>query len=107
LGDEVMDINDKSFMTLEDDLSSDFKSVYTGIQNIKKKLKAYSDGKTLKGDEIVRWYGEICCRELTGGRLVPDKYEHDVETPEGHKISVKTRKGMGSGWNATSAIPKI
>lgn len=53
LEDEVMDINDKAFIALEDDLNSDFKAVYTGIQNIKKKLKAYSDGKTLKDNEIV------------------------------------------------------
>lgn len=39
---------------------------------MKKKLKAYSDGKTLRDDDIVGRYGEICFRELTGERFVPD-----------------------------------
>jgi len=44
---------------------------------------------------------------LTGGKLVSDNLEYDVLTSSGDRISVKTRKGNGSGWNTTSAIPKI
>ena len=102
-----MEINKNAFLDLHRSLQEDFDAVYTGIKNIKCKLQEYTDGKTLKGDEIVGWYGEICCRQLTGGKLVPDNLEYDVLTPEGYKISVKARKGIGSGWNSTSAIPKI
>jgi len=52
----------------------------------------------LKGGEIVAWLGEICCRQLLNGKLVPDDLEYDVLTPEGNRISVKTRKGENSGW---------
>ena len=102
-----MILNNKKLKDLYEDLHSDFEAVYIGIRNIKKKLYTYSAGKPLKGDEIVGWYGEICCSQITGGQLVPDKFEYDVITPEGDRISVKTRKGTGSGWNSTSAIPKI
>lgn len=107
MGMEQVKISKDAFLDLHRNLQGDFDAVYTGIKNIKQKLQKYSDGKTLKGDEIVGWYGEICCRQLTGGQLVSDNLEYDVLTPEGYRISVKTRKGTGSGWNSTSAIPKI
>ncbi len=102
-----MKLNKKALLELDNSLKEDFITVQTGIKNIKEKLRSHSDGKTLKGDEIVGWYGEVCCRQITGGKLVPDNNEYDVVTPEGNKISVKTRKGYGSGWKTTSAIPKI
>jgi hypothetical protein len=102
-----MEIDKKSFLELQNDLETDFDAVYNGILAVKNKLLKYADGKTLKGDEIVGWYGEICCRQLTNGKLVPDNLEYDVITQEGYKISVKTRKGKNSGWKTTSAIPKI
>lgn len=102
-----MEFYKDSIEELQNELDADFIAVYTGIQSIKNKLINYSDQKNLKGDEIVGWYGEICCRQLTKGKLVSDNYEYDVVTPQGFKISVKTRKGNNNGWKTTSAIPKI
>ena len=102
-----MEIYKDSIEELQNELDADFIAVYTGIQTIKNKLINYSDPKKLKGDEIVGGYGEICCRQLTKGKLASDNYEYDVVTPQGFKISVKTRKGNNSGWRTTSAIPNI
>jgi len=79
------------------------------IQNkIHKKLEYYSDGKKLKGDELVGWLGEIYGKLFLDGELVPDSYEHDFITRDGKRISVKARKsGRSNNWYRTSAIPKI
>jgi hypothetical protein len=61
----------------------------------------------LKGNELVGWLGEIYGKMLLGGHLVYDSEEHDVETADSLKVSVKARKGWNSGWKQTSAIPKI
>jgi hypothetical protein len=66
-----------------------------------------ADGKTLKGNELVGWLGEIYGKMLMGGKLVSDREEHDFVCQDGRKVSVKTRKGWSSGWRQTSAIPKI
>jgi hypothetical protein len=79
----------------------------TEIQRaIRSKLVAHADGKNLKGNELVGWLGEIYIKSLLNGKLVSDALEHDVETPSGMRISVKTRKGLNPGWRQTSAIPK-
>jgi len=67
----------------------------------------HADGKLLKGYELVGWLGEVYVKLLYDGRLVSDKYEHDVETKRGWRISVKTRRGNGSGWKQSSAIPRF
>jgi hypothetical protein len=74
---------------------------------IREKLITYSDGKNLKGNEIVGWLGEIYGKMLFNGQLVSDREEHDLVTPEKWRISVKARKGWGTNWKQTSAIPKI
>lgn len=89
------------------DLQLDFEAIRLLFMTIRSKLQKYADGKTLKGDEIVAWLGEICCRQIVNGKLVPDDLEYDVLSSAGDRISVKTRKGENSGWYATSAIPKI
>ena len=71
------------------------------------KLIQYSDSKHLKGDEIVGWLGEIYGKLLLNGKLVSDDFEHDFETADGKCISVKARRGSSSGWQKSSAIPKI
>jgi hypothetical protein len=73
---------------------------------IRDELLAHADGKRLKGLELVGWLGEIYIKALLGGQLVNDSAEHDVETPRGWRVSVKTRKGWNAGWRKTSAIPK-
>jgi hypothetical protein len=75
-------------------------------RSIRGELVAHADGKNLKGNELVGWLGEIYVKSLLGGQLVDDSLEHDVETPAGWLVSVKTRKGWNSGWRQTSAIPK-
>lgn len=89
------------------DLQLDFETIRLLFLKIRSKLQKYSDGKTLKGDEIVAWLGDICCQLIIKGKLVPDDLEYNVISSTGDKISVKTRKGENSGWNVTSAIPKI
>lgn len=71
------------------------------------KLTRYSDGKKLKGNELVGWLGEIYGKLFLGGTLVSDDLEHDFVTKDGKRVSVKARKGNKSGWKRTSAIPRI
>ncbi len=97
----------QKFLTIESELISEFEAMRRASQNIKEILGKYADNKVLKGDEIVGWLGEIYGKILFNGRLVVDANEHDFETDDGMKVSVKTRKGYGSGWNNTSAIPNI
>ncbi len=80
----------------------------TSLQDeIRKKLSIHADGKTLKGNEIVGWLGEIYGKLLFDGQLVDDRKEHDFVFASEFRVSVKTRKGWKSGWKRTSAIPKI
>lgn len=74
---------------------------------IKEKLVKYSDDKTLKGDELVGWLGEIYGKILFNGKLVDDSNEHDFETSDGRRYSVKTRRGFNKGWTKSSLIRKI
>lgn len=97
----------QKILNLQCELMNEFETIRKATQNIRIILERYADGKVLKGDEIVGWLGEIYGKLLFNGRLVGDENEHDFETTDGKRISVKTRKGYGSGWNNTSAIPKI
>ena len=92
---------------LERDLHEHFTIIMREQSIIKKKLSLFADNKKLKGDEIVGWLGEIYGKLFFAGSLVNDSFEHDFETSSGFRISVKTRKGIGRGWNVTSAIPSI
>jgi hypothetical protein len=91
---------------IEKDFTTLFLSLTDTQNKIRQMLEEHSDGKVLKGDELVGWLGEIYTKILFSGKLVDDSFEHDVETPEGWKISVKTRRGRNSGWTRSSAIPK-
>jgi hypothetical protein len=88
-------------------LQDDFEAIRDRIETIREKLQKYADAKNLKGDEIVAWLGEICCRISVDGKLMSDYFEYDVLSAKGDRISVKARKGENLGWNVTSAIPKI
>lgn len=94
-----------------DNLSMECEKLFARLSSIqieiRNKLSAHSDGKNLKGNELVGWLGEIYGKLLFDGQLVNDKYEYDFITPTGYRVSVKTRKGWKSGWKQTSAIPKI
>ena len=74
---------------------------------IRTKIQPYADGKTLKGNELVAWLGEVYGKLLLNGTLVDDSEEHDFITMDGRRVSVKARKGYNPGWQRTSAIPKI
>ena len=93
------------------DFESDNQILFSELSDVQKKIKeklvSHSDGKNLKGNELVGWLGEIYAKLLLGGKLVHDREEHDVVTNDGHRVSVKTRKGWGNGWQRTSAIPKF
>jgi len=92
---------------LESELQKHFGAINEAQRIVKQKLSQYADGKNLKGDELVGWLGEIYGKLLLDGTLVLDDLEHDFETEDGMRISVKARKGKAKGWNRTSAIPKI
>lgn len=92
---------------LEADLSGHFIKLREEQKAIAQKLASFADGKRLKGDEIVGWLGEVYGKLLLGGKLVADTEEHDFETPDGKRISVKTRRGSAGGWKQSSVIPKI
>ena len=100
-------MSNETVRSVEDDLMDSFLQLSKIQAQIREKLQVYADGKKLKGNELVGWLGEIYGKLLLNGILVDDRYEHDIETPEGWKVSVKARKGTGSGWHQTSAIPKI
>ena len=93
------------------DFESDNQILFSELSDVQKKIKeklvSHSDGKNLKGNELVGWLGEIYAKLLLGGKLVHDREEHDVVTNDGYRVSVKTRKGWGNGWQRTSAIPKF
>jgi len=91
----------------EKEFHSLFKQLETLQSQIHQKLTNYADGKTLKGNELVGWLGEIYGKILLNGTLVNDNEEHDLVTPNGWRVSVKTRKGFKVGWQRSSAIPKI
>lgn len=92
---------------LESELERHFTAIKQTQTDIRQKLSQYANGKKLKGDEIVGWLGEVYGKLLIGGTLVLDNLEHDFDTDDGRRISVKARKGRAKGWNRTSAISKI
>ena len=102
-----MDLDFDRFERVEKDFESLFHMLSTTQSKIQEKLEQHSDGKILKGNELVGWLGEIYTKLILNGYLVDDSHEHDVETDDGLRVSVKTRKGTGSGWTKSSAIPKI
>jgi hypothetical protein len=80
----------------------------TILQNkLREKISSHADGKNLKGDEIVGWLGEVYGKLLFNGTLVDDREEHDFVFGASSRVSVKTRRGWKTGWQRTSAIPKI
>lgn len=99
--------NPTSVRNLEQEFKDLFNELATLQAKIRDKLSAYADGKALKGNELVGWLGEIYGKLLLDGKLVHDREEHDFVCTDGSRISVKTRKGSGTGWQRTSAIPKF
>lgn len=93
------------------EVETEFRNLFTELDLLEKrvaeKVRPLADGKTLKGNERVGWLGEIYGKALFAGTLVHDREEHDFETPDGRRVSVKARKGWGVGWKKSSAIPKI
>jgi len=96
----------KDLVELSVNLKPDFKEIKDVIQRIKQRLQEHSDGKQLKGDEITGWLGEIYGKIILDGKLMPDNYDHDVETRD-KRVSVKARKGTSGNWQVTSIIPRI
>ncbi|MDY7230618.1 hypothetical protein [Hyalangium rubrum] len=90
---------------LETELESEFRIVSDAMKRIKGILAQHADGKSLKGDELVGWLGEIYGKMLLDGALVDDREEHDFVVSDGRRVSVKTRKG--SNWKRSGSIPKI
>ena len=99
--------NSLAVSALERECSDLFAELASLQSKIRTKLTTYADGKTLKGNELVGWLGEIYGKLLLNGTLVHDREEHDFVCADGMRVSVKTRKGFSTGWQRTSAIPKI
>lgn len=99
--------NTESVSSLEESMQDLFNKLAAVQKEIRIELKKYCDNKVLKGNEIVGWLGEIYGKLLFNGDMVDDSNEHDIESADGKRISVKTRKGWQSGWSQSSAIPKI
>lgn len=100
-------LNLRALRRIECDFEILFAELFTSQVKIKQKLLRYADEKHLKGYEIVGWLGEVYVKLLFNGQLVNDTYEHDVETKEGWRISVKTRRGRAAGWKQSSSISKF
>ncbi len=92
---------------IEDKFRKMFADLSDLQDRIREKLLKHSDGKSLKGNELVGWLGEIYGKYYLGGTLVDDTLEHDFETSSADRVSVKARTGRKAGWTRTSAIPKI
>ncbi len=75
-----------ALQAIETELRGDLASLGRIQALIRNKLARYSDGKTLKGDEVVGWLGEIFVKTLYAGRMVEDSQEHDVETNDRLRI---------------------
>lgn len=99
--------NSFNIAVLEQECGALFAELTTLQNKIRVKLSDYADGKKLKGNELVGWLGEIYGKLLLDGKLVHDREEHDFICADGRKVSVKTRKGFSTGWQRTSAIPKL
>ena len=99
--------NPRAVGKLEAECQTLFSELASLQKEIRKKLSGHSDGKNLKGNELVGWLGEIYGKLFFDGKLVDDQEEHDFVSSDGLRVSVKTRKGWNSGWKQTSAIPKI
>lgn len=103
-----MHILNESLKILQETLQEEFDLLSQVQSQIKIVLQSYSDGKLLKGDEVVGWLGEVYAKLLLKGQLeIDDTKEWDVIAHDGRKVSVKARKGTGSNWKTSSAIPKI
>ncbi|WP_144370076.1 hypothetical protein [Myxococcus stipitatus] len=90
---------------LQAELENEFRIVSHAMKRIKGLLAQHADGKTLKGDELVGWLGEVYGKLLLDGVLVADQEEHDFVASDGSRVSVKARKGKN--WKRSGAIPKI
>ena len=99
--------NTRALAQLELELQDCFDQLLELQAQVKRTLVRHADSKSLKGDELVAWLGEVYVKLLYDGRLVSEKHEHDVETRWGWRVSVKTRRGNESGWKQSSAIPKF
>jgi hypothetical protein len=62
---------------LESELIGLFRQLSSLQADIQQRLVSEADGKTLKGNELVGWLGEIYGKMLMGGKLVSDREEHD------------------------------
>lgn len=100
-------LNSANLHSIEIKFQALFKQLEHLQSEIHKGLLIYADGKNLKGNDLVGWLGEIYGKLLLNGKLVNESEEHDLVTPEGWLVSVKTRKGSKLGWQRSSAIPKI
>jgi hypothetical protein len=107
-GKSTMRLKSKALVQLENQLRDHFEQLIGARDCIKQKLMEHSDGKALKGDEIVGWLGEIYAKLLMNGILVDDSHEHDLVV-DGQRVSVKARKESNgsTSWTRTSGIPKI
>lgn len=99
--------NPRAVVKLEAECQALFSKLASLQKKIREKLSLHADGKHLKGNELVGWLGEIYGKIFLNGKLVDDREEHDFVSKDGLRVSVKTRKGLNSGWKQTSAIPKI
>lgn len=100
-------VNRNVVRSLEVEFQGIFSQLAALQDEIRERLSLHADGKTLKGNELVGWLGEIYGKLLFNGTLVDDREEHDFVASNDFRASVKTRKGWKSGWRQTSAIPKI
>lgn len=98
-------MSEADFLSLENRLMSQLAAIAVARNRIHETLRGLTNGKKLKGDEIVGWLGEVYGKFWFDGELVDDGLEHDLLTPDGRRISIKSRKGHV--WQETSAIPKI
>jgi len=100
----INDRNVSSFISTFDVLAKKLSRINLSIKQF---LTPYADDKVLKGDELVGWLGEIYGKLFYDGILVDDTHEHDFESKELPRCSVKARKGYSNGWNRSGLIRNV
>ena len=71
------------------------------------KVQQHWDGNVLRGADPVAWLGLVYAKCLLNGRLLVRDQRRFIQTEEGGKVYVKTRKGQSSGWNQTGTMSDL
>ena len=89
--------------TAVQEASKEFSSLMARLSDVDRLigvlLKEYAPEKSFKGAQHVGALGEVYAKLMLGGTLQNEKHSCDLITDAGALVSIKTRKGSGTGWS--------